>query len=60
MKLDHELASIDYSLNHLASAKAIERCPTGAIVWLDGAQVRKGKEAKKIVRMTPLPVAGEV
>ncbi|MBK6742309.1 MAG: 4Fe-4S binding protein [Hydrogenophilales bacterium] len=59
MKLDHELATIDYGQNRLATAKAIERCPTGAIVWLEGAQVKKGKEAKKIVRMTPLPVASE-
>lgn len=60
MKLDHELATIDYSQNRLASPKAIERCPTGAIVWLEGGQVKKGKEAKKIIRVTPLPVSGEV
>ena len=57
MRLDGELAVVDYNQNHLAAPKAIERCPTGAIVWLEGGQVRKGKEAKKIVRITPLPVA---
>jgi Na+-translocating ferredoxin:NAD+ oxidoreductase subunit B len=60
MKLDRELATIDYALNHLASPKAIERCPTGAIVWLEGGDIHKGKEAKKIIRVTPLPVASEV
>lgn len=32
------VAVIDYDLNDLATARAIERCPTGAIVWLSGAQ----------------------
>jgi electron transport complex protein RnfB len=32
------VATIDYSLNDLADARATSRCPTGAIVWLAGAQ----------------------
>jgi electron transport complex protein RnfB len=32
------LAIVDYSHNELASPAAIARCPTGAIVWLEGAQ----------------------
>ena len=32
------VAVIDFELNALAEHKAIERCPTGAIVWLTGAQ----------------------
>ncbi|MGD8698825.1 MAG: (Fe-S)-binding protein [Gemmatimonadales bacterium] len=32
------LAVIDYGKNDLADPKAIERCPTGAIVWLEGQQ----------------------
>jgi Na+-translocating ferredoxin:NAD+ oxidoreductase RNF subunit RnfB len=32
------LAVIDYDLNHLATKDATRRCPTGAIVWLDGEQ----------------------
>ena len=32
------LAVIDYSRNELADPKATERCPTGAIVWLEGQQ----------------------
>ncbi len=51
------LAVVDYSRNRLASPLAIQRCPTGAIVWLeDEAVVTKGKQARKIVRKNPLPV----
>jgi Na+-translocating ferredoxin:NAD+ oxidoreductase RNF subunit RnfB len=32
------LAVIDYNKNELADPKAIERCPTGAIVWVEGQQ----------------------
>lgn len=32
------LAVIDYAKNELANAEAIARCPTGAIVWVEGAQ----------------------
>jgi NADPH-dependent curcumin reductase CurA len=51
------LAVIDYSKNSLASKLAIERCPTGAIVWFDkqgGYQV--GRDAKKIIRKNALPL----
>jgi len=55
--LENNLAVIDYSRNKLASRLAIERCPTGAIVWLDDqAGMRKGKEAIKIVRKEALPI----
>jgi Na+-translocating ferredoxin:NAD+ oxidoreductase RNF subunit RnfB len=51
-----DLAIIDYSKNGLASKVAIERCPTGAIVWLDSDRgPMKGAKARKIVRMEPLP-----
>lgn len=53
----NNLAVIDYSKNKLASKVAIERCPTGAIVWFDnkgGYQV--GKETKKIIRKEVLPI----
>ena len=53
----HNLAVVDYSKNSLASRLAIERCPTGAIVWLDEkAGPQKGKAAAKIVRKGALPV----
>src|SRR5207244_917442 len=32
------VAVVDYDRNALADPHAIERCPTGAIVWLAGAQ----------------------
>ncbi len=32
------LAVIDYSKNNLANPAATTRCPTGAIVWVEGAQ----------------------
>jgi ferredoxin len=32
------VAVVDYGLNDLAEPRAVERCPTGAIVWLTGAQ----------------------
>jgi len=51
------LATIDYSHNAAISPEAIQRCPTGAIVWLNetGGAVR-GARAQKIVRRQPLPV----
>jgi len=54
------LAVVDYSKNALASPLAVERCPTGAIVWLDDvAGVRRGRDAVKIVRKGALPLAGQ-
>lgn len=51
------LAVIDYSKNALATRVAIERCPTGAIVWLDEVKgVQKGVDAKKIIRHEALPI----
>lgn len=51
------LATIDYGKNALASKVAIERCPTGAIVWIekDGTLV-KGRDARKVIRKKALPV----
>ena len=57
ISIENNLAVIDYTKNKLASPWVIERCPTGAIVWLkDKTEVTKGKEAKKIIRTNPLPV----
>jgi Na+-translocating ferredoxin:NAD+ oxidoreductase RNF subunit RnfB len=54
----NNLATIDYSKNALASSVAIERCPTGAIVWFDaeGKSYARGRDAKKIIRKEALPV----
>jgi len=56
--MKNNLAAIDYTKNGLASQIAIERCPTGAIVWYDakGKTVVKGRDAKKIIRREALPV----
>jgi H+/Na+-translocating ferredoxin:NAD+ oxidoreductase subunit B len=58
IEIRHNLATIDYTKNALASSVAIERCPTGAIVWYDaqGKTFIKGRDAKKIVRKEALPV----
>jgi electron transport complex protein RnfB len=53
--IQNNLAVIDYSKNDLASKLAIERCPTGAIVWMEDKKTVKGGGAKKILRMEPLP-----
>jgi Na+-translocating ferredoxin:NAD+ oxidoreductase RNF subunit RnfB len=58
--LENNLAEIDYTRNALAKSDCIERCPTGAIVWLEGNQTIKGKSAKKVFRITPLPVAAKI
>lgn len=50
------LAVIDYSKNQLASPLPIQRCPTGAIVWLEKNTVTKGAAAKRIIRQGPLPI----
>jgi ferredoxin len=54
IQLKSNLAVIDYEKNASANRLAIERCPTGAIVWIEGGQVIKGKSAKKIIRIAPL------
>ncbi len=52
------LAVIDYSKNELSAQAAIERCPTGAIVWITpDSKVHKGHKAKKIIRKSALPVS---
>ena len=45
------LAVVDYS-RPIKTSRAIERCPTGAIVWLEpGGTIRKGSAAKKVIRI---------
>lgn len=56
IQIRNNLATVDYAKNALASRIAIERCPTGAIVWLDNREVHKGRDAKKVVRKEALPV----
>jgi hypothetical protein len=55
--IERNLAVVDYAKNGRATRAAIERCPTGAIVWIDPkAGALKGLEAKTITRRSALPV----
>jgi len=57
LKLEHNLVVIDYSMNEYLTKKAIERCPTGAIVWFENPNLPvKGAAARKILRQQPLPI----
>jgi len=57
IEIKNNLAVIDYAKNDLASLTAIERCPTGAIIWLseDGRTV-KGAKAVKVLHQEALPI----
>ncbi len=54
--IKNNLATVDYTKNALASKLPIQRCPTGAIVWLQDHTVEKGAAAKRIIRKEALPV----
>jgi hypothetical protein len=41
IEMNNGLAVIDYSKAELENKDAIARCPTGAIVWVEGAQFRE-------------------
>ncbi len=56
ISIKDNLATIDYSRNRLASKLPIQRCPTGAIVWLENHAATKGAAARKIIRKEPLPI----
>lgn len=57
IEMRDNLPVIDYEQNRLLTRAPIERCPTGAIVWLDEkGGALKGVEAKKVTRKSPLPV----
>ena len=51
----NNLAVVDYTKATPEARIAIERCPTGAIVWFDRKQgVVKGGQARKIINQEPL------
>jgi Na+-translocating ferredoxin:NAD+ oxidoreductase RNF subunit RnfB len=54
IRIENNLAVIDYARAH-ATQVPIQRCPTGAIVWIeaDGAVI-KGPAAKKVFRQEAL------
>ena len=54
--MQDRLPVVDYSKNDLADVAAIQRCPTGAIVWLGDDGVVKGEKAAVVEREEPLPV----
>ena len=57
VRIENNLAVVDYAVGNAPKA-AIERCPTGAIVWIDNAgQYMKGDAAKPVARRSSLPVA---
>jgi len=56
IEIKNNLAVVDYSKNRLATPLPIQRCPTGAIVWLEDQKTIKGAAAKKIIRKKPLPI----
>jgi Na+-translocating ferredoxin:NAD+ oxidoreductase RNF subunit RnfB len=53
----HNLAVVDYRKNPQTVPAAIQRCPTGAIVWLHGRHgAVKGRQAKPVIRQSALPI----
>lgn len=55
--MKNNLPDIDYSRPH-ATKVPIQRCPTGAIVWLEeDGTVIKGEKSRKIIRKSALPNA---
>ena len=56
IQIVNNLPVVDYSRNDAATRTPIERCPTGAIVWLqDDGTASKGRDARKVLRKQPLP-----
>jgi Na+-translocating ferredoxin:NAD+ oxidoreductase RNF subunit RnfB len=49
------VAVVDYRLNDLAEARAVERCPTGAIVWLTGNQFATTEDVNSPARARVAP-----
>ncbi len=57
IRLENNLAVIDYTKNKRLDKTPMERCPTGAIIWYEKNKGPvKGKAAKKITRKSSLPV----
>ncbi len=54
--MENNLPVVDYSRDH-ATRAPIQRCPTGAIVWLDKKGPVKGVHSKKVLRKSTLPAA---
>jgi RnfABCDGE-type electron transport complex B subunit len=49
--MEDNLPVVNYQVR--SERAAIERCPTGSIVWLEGSAIRKGAAAVKVIRQSP-------
>ncbi len=57
IEMEKNLPVINYEKNRLAAEECIQRCPTGAIIWMsDRGESSKGAKAKRIIRSAPLPI----
>lgn len=57
VRMENNLPVVDYSRNSSLSKDAVQRCPTGAIVWITkNGKVEKGAAAKPVIRKSPLPL----
>jgi RnfABCDGE-type electron transport complex B subunit len=54
--IENNLPVVDYTKNH-NTKQPIQRCPTGAIVWMNEDGPEYGRETKKVLRKLPLPAA---
>lgn len=55
--MENNLPQVNYEQNELASEAAIQRCPTGAIVWLaDNGEIVYGEKAVVPENKAPLPI----
>lgn len=55
IKMENNLPVVDYTRNHNTQTP-IQRCPTGAIVWIEkNGSIVKGRESKKVLRKSTLP-----
>jgi len=48
IEINNGLAVIDYEKNQLTSPKATSRCPTSAIVWVEGAQFEMSSSERRM------------
>ncbi|MBE7438248.1 MAG: 4Fe-4S binding protein [Spirochaetales bacterium] len=58
--IEESLARINYNRIAREDRQAIERCPTGAIVWLDENQMERGYRARIPLRKSPLPTGAHL
>ncbi len=57
VQIQNNLPVVNYGAQHEKARVAIDRCPTGSIVWLTDDGAEKGRDASKVLRKQPLPAA---